>query len=123
MEDNCVRSNDGIITNGDVANDLGAGVAGHSVANGWIRLAVLRANSHLMKDAAFSTDLGASANDNAVAVDKDGTFTDLGSMVDLDPRDQFSNLQAEDCQRGHLCLIQTNRQAIEAKRMPLGGQQ
>jgi hypothetical protein len=123
MEDNRVRSNDGIITNRDVANDLGAGVAGHSVANGWIRLAVLRANSHLMKDAALSTDLGASANDNAVAVDKDGAFTDLGPMVNFNPGEQFANLQTEDCQRGHLCLVQSNRQAIEAERMPLGGQQ
>jgi hypothetical protein len=76
-----------------------------------------------MEDAALSTDFGAGANDNAVAVDKDGSFTDLGSMVNFNPGEQFANLQTEDCQRGHLCLIQSNRQAIEAKRMPLGSQQ
>ena len=83
MEDNRVRSNDGIVTNRDVANDLGAGVTGHSVTNGWIRRSVLRANGHLMEDATVVADLGASANDNAVAVDKDGAFTDLGPMVNF----------------------------------------
>ena len=122
MEDNCVRPNDGIVTNRDVANDLGAGVTGHAVTNGWIRRSILGANGHLMKDAAVVADLGSGANDNAVAVDKDGPFTDLGPMVNFNPGEQFANLQTEDCQRGHLCLIQTNRQAIEAKHMPLGGQ-
>ncbi len=123
MEDNCVRPNDGIVTNRDVANDLGAGVAGHSVTKDRIRRSVLRANGHLMEDATVVADLGAGANDNAVAVDKDGSFTDLGPMVNFNPGEQFANLQAENCQRGHLCLVQTNRQAIEAKRMPLGSQQ
>ena len=69
---------------------------------------------------AVIADLGRLADDDAHAVVDEQPLADPGARVDLDPREEPSDVRHEPRHDGHTPLVQGVRQAVELSRVEAG---